>query len=153
MTETIKKQEEYSKICDVLRHHSYKITPQRQTILRAFLEHGDQHLSAEETFMIVKNEYPDIGLATVYRTLELLAELEILQKNDFGDGRIRYEFSRQDEHHHHHLICLECGQVSEFDDDLLDSLEKEIEKRNDFKIIDHDLKFFGYCKKCQSTLE
>lgn len=145
--------DEYKKICELLRHHSYKLTPQRQTILKAFLENEDQHLSAEDTFMMVKHNYPDIGLATVYRTLDLLAELGILQRNDFGDGRSRYEFNRKEEHHHHHLICIQCGEVSEFDDDLLESLEAIIEKRNGYHVIDHDLKFYGYCKQCKSTLE
>lgn len=140
--------EDYNKICDRLREHSYKLTPQRQTILRTFLEHADRHLSAEDTYMLVKNDYPEIGLATVYRTLDLLAELGILQKNDFGDGRSRYEFSRINEHHHHHLICTQCGEVSEFDDDLLESLETVIQKRNGFKVLDHDLKFYGHCQNC-----
>lgn len=139
----------FESICSLLRNRSYKLTPQRQTILQTFLEHVDRHLSAEEVYMLVKNQNPEIGLATVYRTLDILAEIGILLKNDFGDGRSRYEFSRKDEHHHHHhLICLGCGNVSEFDDDLLESLEAVIIKRNHFKIMDHDLKFYGYCSEC-----
>ncbi|EHQ90093.1 Fur family transcriptional regulator [Desulfosporosinus youngiae] len=139
----------FESICNLLRNRSYKLTPQRQTILQTFLENVDSHLSAEEVYMLVKHQNPEIGLATVYRTLDILAEIGILLKNDFGDGRSRYEFSRQDEHHHHHhLICLGCGSVSEFDDDLLESLEAVIIKRNHFKILDHDLKFYGYCEKC-----
>jgi len=145
--------DEYQKICELLRNHSYKLTPQRQSILKAFIENEDQHLSAEDTFMKVKNDNPEIGLATVYRTLDLLAELGILQKNDFGDGKSRYELNRISEHHHHHLICIKCGEVSEFDDDLLDTLEAEIKRRNGYQVVDHDLKFYGYCNKCQSTLD
>lgn len=145
--------EQYKIICDRLRNNSYKLTPQRQTILRTFLDNADRHLSAEDVYSLVKHEYPDMGLATVYRTLDLLAELGILQKNDFGDGRSRYEFTRKDVHNHHHLICMNCGAVSEFDDDLLESLEAVIFKRIQFKVVDHDLKFFGYCQKCQSTLK
>lgn len=145
----------FESICDLLRNHSYKLTPQRQTILKIFLEHADRHLSAEEVYMQVKHENPDIGMATVYRTLDILAEIGVLLKNDFGDGRSRYEFSRKDEHHrhnHHHLICLRCGNVSEFDDDLLEPLEVVIAKRNRFKVMDHDLKFYGYCYKCEEAL-
>ncbi|GAB6151787.1 Fur family transcriptional regulator [Desulfosporosinus burensis] len=138
----------FESICSMLRNHSYKVTPQRQTILQTFLEHVDRHLSAEEVYMLVKHQNPEIGLATVYRTLDILAVIGVLLKNDFGDGRSRYEFSRKDEHHHHHLICLRCGNVSEFDDDLLESLEAVIIKRNQFKVMDHDLKFYGYCKHC-----
>jgi len=148
----VDKQKMFQRICSLLRNHSYKLTPQRQTILQTFLEHIDRHLSAEEVFMLVKHQNPEIGLATVYRTLDILAEIGVLLKNDFGDGRSRYEFSRKDEHHHHHLICLRCGNVSEFDDDLLESLEAVINKRNQFKVMDHDLKFYGYCHNCEETL-
>ena len=142
----------FDNICNRLRNHSYKLTPQRQTILRTFLQHVDEHLSAEDVYMLVKHQYPDIGLATVYRTLDILADIGVLQKNDFGDGRSRYEFTRTDEHHHHHLICLRCGSVSEFDDDLLESLETIITKKTGFEVHDHDLKFYGHCQSCQKEL-
>ncbi|HEX3014806.1 MAG TPA: Fur family transcriptional regulator [Desulfobacteria bacterium] len=132
-----------------LHKNAYKITSQRETILRAFMEIGEGHLSAEDVYRLVKAKDPDIGLATVYRTLDLLAELDILQKMDFGDGRSRYEFCKQTEHHHHHLVCLRCHQVAEFDDDLLESLEGAIAAKDGFKIVDHDLKFYGYCRDCQ----
>ena len=68
----------------------YKLTPQRQLILQTFIEHQDKHLSAEDVHVIVRLHSAEIGLATVYRTLELFSELEVLQKMDFGDGRSRY---------------------------------------------------------------
>jgi len=136
-------------ICQILAEKEYKLTPQRRIIMETFLEHGERHLSAEDIYSLVKSKHPEIGMATVYRTLDLLAELGVLQKMNFGDGRSRYEFSEQDEHHHHHLICLSCGEVLEFADDLLYSLEKAIADATDFKITDHQLKFYGYCKKCQ----
>ncbi len=153
MAERFEQMDAYSDICNIMRNRAYKLTPQRQTILKIFFKHADQHLSAEDVYQLVKPLYPDIGMATVYRTLDIFAELGVLQKNDFGDGRSRYEFSRQDEHHHHHhLICLHCGSVSEFDDDLLESLETMITKRNKFKVVDHVLKFYGYCEKCQAEM-
>ncbi len=134
----------------LLKEKQYKMTPQRQRILEVFCEHPDAHLSAEDVYQIVRVDSSDIGLATVYRTLELLSELELLSKINFGDGRSRYELSRTGEgHHHHHLICLACGKVSEFDDDLLDQLEKEVSVKNGFQILDHQVKFFGYCQNCQ----
>lgn len=153
MAERFEQMDAYSDICNIMRNRAYKLTPQRQTVLKIFLKHADQHLSAEDVYQLVKPLYPDIGMATVYRTLDIFADLGVLQKNDFGDGRSRYEFSRQDEHHHHHhLICLRCGSVSEFDDDLLESLETMIAKRNKFKVVDHVLKFYGYCEKCQAEM-
>ncbi|MDN5347448.1 MAG: Fur family transcriptional regulator, ferric uptake regulator [Clostridia bacterium] len=131
-----------------LHELEYKITPQRQIILKAFIDNATEHLSAEEVYNIVKERDPNIGLATVYRTLDLLAELEILQKLNFGDGKTRYEIGQRGEHHHHHLICLKCGRVEEFDHDFLESLEQAIAKKNNFTIIDHEVKFYGYCQKC-----
>lgn len=127
----------------------YKLTPQRKIVLEAFYDNLNKHLSAEDVYGMVKQNHPEIGLATVYRTLDLFAELDILQKMDFGDGRARYEFYESEVHHHHHLICTKCGAVAEFEDDLLDSLESAIEKKSGFQIVDHQLKFYGYCSKCR----
>lgn len=135
-------------ICQKLHDKAYKVTPQRQVILKAFLDHAQDHLSAEEVYNIVKESHPEIGMATVYRTLDLLAELEILEKMNFDDGRSRYEFAGDEEHHHHHLICLECGKVMEFEDDLLESLEAMVARKTGFSIVDHQLKFYGFCPRC-----
>lgn len=137
-----------------LYENQYKLTPQRKLILQIFLDHQEAHLCAEDVHQMVKQEASDIGLATVYRTLELLSELGILIKMDFGDGRCRYEVNNDSDcHHHHHLICLSCGKVCEFEDDLLESLETAISKKSHFKVVDHQLKFFGYCQECQKTSE
>lgn len=139
----------FDEVCGRLAEKDYKITPQRRIILTTLLEHSEVHLSAEDIYGIVKIKHPEIGLATVYRTLELLAELGVLQKMNFGDGRSRFEFSHDEEHYHHHLICTKCGTVIEFADDLLESLEEAISLKSGFQIIDHQLKFFGYCNNCR----
>jgi len=132
----------------------YKLTPQRQLILQTFVEHQDKHLSAEDVHVIVREHSSEIGLATVYRTLELFSELEVLQKMDFGDGRSRYEINETSTpHHHHHLICLVCGKVKEFEDDLLETLETTIAHKSNFMIVDHQVKFYGYCQECKITHE
>jgi len=139
----------FEEICGKLKDKEYKLTPQRRIILKVIMEKDKRHLSAEEIYSIVKESFPDIGLATVYRTLDLLAELGILQKMDFGDGKARFELNDEDVHHHHHLICLSCGKVEEFDLDLLESLEESISKKTNFDIINHRLKFYGYCSECK----
>lgn len=133
------------KLCD----REYKLTPQRRVVLELFVGNPDKHLSAEDVYGMLKQSNPEIGLATVYRTLDLFAELEVLQKIDFGEGKARYEFNHNEVHHHHHLICLTCGSVNEYEDDLLDELEARIQKKYDFAIVDHQLKFYGYCKNCR----
>ncbi|MDK2821857.1 MAG: Fur family transcriptional regulator, ferric uptake regulator [Clostridia bacterium] len=137
-----------SDICQKLHKLDYKVTPQRRVILRTFMEHATKHLSAEDVYNIVKQKHPDIGLATVYRTLDLLSEIDILHKINFGDGPSRYELCQHKSHHHHHMICLQCGKVEEFDADLLESLEKQLTNKTGFQVVNHQLKFFGYCKKC-----
>lgn len=140
----------YEDVMRRLNASDYKITPQRQIITRIFLEHAEHHLSAEDVYQLVREKYPDIGLATVYRTLDLLAELNIVQRMNFGDGRHRYELSEGISHHHHHLICNQCGQVYEFGEDLLDALEETIARQSGFRILDHEVKFFGICAQCQA---
>ena len=92
-------------------------------------------------------------MATVYRALDLLSELGILVHIDFGDGCARYELNTADPtvHHHHHLICLKCKKVIEFEEDLLDDLEANIAKKSDFQIVNHEVKFFGYCSECRGN--
>lgn len=134
-----------------LQERQHKMTPQRQLVLQIFLDRPGDHLSAEDVHDVLREKRMEIGLATVYRTLDLLSDLGILQKMEFGDGCARYEVNTTDpsKHHHHHLICTKCGKVYEFNDDLLDDLEKDIAKKSGFQILDHQVKFFGICKDCQ----
>lgn len=143
----------FQKVCERLHSKDYKVTRQREIILHTFMDYADRHLSAEELHSLVKEQHPEIGLATVYRTLDILSELGVVHKNDFGDGRARYEISHQDEqHHHHHLICLTCGRVAEFDDYLLESLEAQIYRKCKFKVEYHNLKLYGYCQECSQLI-
>jgi Fur family transcriptional regulator, ferric uptake regulator len=136
------------------RAKHYKVTPQRQKILQVFVDHQERHLSAEDAYMLVKEATPDIGLATVYRTLEMLEELGFLHRIEFGDGKSRYELANDDSSHaHHHLICLSCGTVKEFGDDLLETLESFVSRTADFQITDHQVKFYGYCRECRDKRE
>lgn len=134
-----------------LRTKGYKLTPQRAATVRVLLENEKDHLSAEDVYMLLKRSNPDIGLATVYRSLELLSELHVVEKVNFGDGATRYDLRSNDqEHHHHHLICTECGTVEEIMDDWLLPMENRIAKEFGFKVLDHRLDFHGICKACKS---
>ncbi|MBR6012390.1 MAG: transcriptional repressor [Selenomonadaceae bacterium] len=137
-----------------LSENNYKMTPQRKGILQVFVDYPEEHLSAEEVHEILQKEDFDFGLATVYRNVELLNELGILAKVDFGDGCTRYELSTTDPevHDHHHLICMNCKKVIEFEEDLLEGLESFIEEKSGFKIVNHEVKFFGYCSKCKNKI-
>lgn len=134
---------------NLLQKEGYKLTNQRRDILKAIINNNHEHLSSEDVFGIVSKENPEIGIATVYRTLQLFEKLNIVYKINFDDGLTRYEINLGTEnHHHHHLICLKCGKVREVQIDLLESLESKIENEGNFRIVDHNVKFYGYCKEC-----
>lgn len=132
------------------REKQYKVTPQRQKILQTFIDNQEKHLSAEDVYLLLQVDSPDIGLATVYRSLEMLEELGFLHRIEFGDGKSRYELATgESTHAHHHLICLSCGTVLEFGDDLMETLESFVSRTADFEITDHQVKFYGYCSECR----
>jgi Fur family ferric uptake transcriptional regulator len=136
-----------------LKDKGYKLTPQRRAVLDAIMINEGKHLTTEEIFDVVKKDCPEIGLATVYRTLQMLEEVNLICKMNLDDSRNRYELVHDEEdHHHHHLICRKCGKVMEVEGDLLEALEKEIERKYHFVISNHILKFFGTCNKCQEEL-
>lgn len=140
------------KIKQQLQAQSYKLTPQREATVRVLLEHEQDHLSAEDVFMLVKDKSPDIGLATVYRTLELLSDLHIVEKMNFGDGVARYDLRNENHrHHHHHLICVQCGSVEEIMEDWLLPLEEKLEREFQFTVVDHRLDFQGICRNCKAA--
>lgn len=133
-----------------LEADQYKLTVRREQILRVLLENKDKHLSAEEVYYLAKRKAPDIGLTTVYRTLELFLLKNIIYSVDFGDGRRRYEFYGwvSDRYPHYHLICTQCGSVIEVHEDFPGGLENRFGKELKFKVESCQLKIFGICKKC-----
>jgi Fur family ferric uptake transcriptional regulator len=140
------------KVKQMLQAQGYKLTPQREATVRVLLENEEDHLSAEDVFMLVKDKAPEIGLATVYRTLELLSDLHVVEKMNFGDGVARYDLRNDSSnHHHHHLICVQCGSVDEIFEDWLIPLEQRLEKEYHFQVLDHRLDFQGICHRCSGA--
>ena len=138
---------------EILKEKGYKATSQRKLVLDVIKENEGNHLTAEEIYELVKKRLPDIGIATVYRTISLLEKMNLIFKVDFGSGSVKYEWDRMDTpHHHHHLICLECGEIIEAGEDLLDDTEEKISLKHNFLIKDHCVKFYGYCSKCKDKM-
>ncbi|OGW40722.1 MAG: ferric uptake regulation protein [Nitrospirae bacterium RBG_13_39_12] len=135
----------------------YRLTIPRGAILDV-LSKTSKHLSAEDVYLEVHKVYPSIGLTTVYRTLELLVQMGLVFKFDFGDGRARYELAEGPKGigHHHHLVCTGCGRVIDYTDfideeiELLKQTEKGLSKKYKFKITNHLVQFYGLCDKCKS---
>ena len=125
----------------------YKLTRQREFIFHTLNSYTGHHLSAEDIYGIVHEQYPEIGLSTVYRTMELFSILDVVQKLDLGDGCQRYELYSL---HHHHLICNACGNVIEIKGSLADTLDTAMNAMTDFSVLDYRLYIYGYCKDCQA---
>lgn len=131
----------------VLKEKGMKYTEQRAVILE-ILFNLDDHLSAEEIHDVVKNEYPEynIGIATVYRTLNFLEEAELISSISFGIDGKKYEGNK--DKHHDHLICTKCGKIVEFFDEQIEKRQEEIADENGFKITDHTMQIYGLCSDC-----
>lgn len=139
-----------NQIKEKLSTAGYKLTPQREVTVQIMIDQENEHLSAEEIYMLVKNNNVGIGLATVYRTLEILTELKILNKITFQDGLARYDLNKNEtKHQPHHLLCLKCGSIEEVKNDHLHEVEDDIEHQYQFKVTDHRLTFHGICRECQ----
>lgn len=124
-----------------------KSTRQRDTVLEIFLS-SDHHMSTEDLYLKVRGKNPNIGYATVYRTLKLFAEAGIAREIHFGDGQTRYEHVAEGEHHDH-LICTRCGAVTEFENETIERLQSEVAGQFGFVVEKHKLELYGICPKCR----
>jgi Fur family ferric uptake transcriptional regulator len=123
-------------------------TDQRRLIVETFF-HSPNHVSIEELLAQVRREDPKVGYATVYRTLKLLAECGVANERRFSDGLTRYELA-DEASHHDHLICLECGDIVEFEEPRIETLQEEVAERHGFALRSHKHEMYGVCPKCQA---
>ena len=129
------------------------MTAGREAVINV-LASTKEHLSADEIFIRARKINPEIGLTTVYRTLERLSIMGEVHKLDSGDKRGRFELAHNEKGHHHHLVCTKCNKIIDYDDfiddevKLLSQTEKKLAKKYDFKINSHLIQFYGECKSC-----
>lgn len=124
-------------------------TVQKQLIMDC-LKNSGSHMTVEEIYNDIKEHHKNISIATVYRNLKLMEEQGAVRKLYMEDDSVSFfELSDKSEHSHHHLVCSNCGTIFDFDFDLLDPIEKTIEKQTGFLIKDHRVVFYGICKKCR----
>lgn len=139
---TKKRMESYQNYLSV---QGLKSTRQRDLIVEEFFrEH--EHLTVEELWVRVKRIDPKVGYATVYRTLKLLTESGLALKRDFGGGFSRFENTTG--HHHDHLICLKCREITEFENETIETLQEKVCKKHKFKLLQHKMELYGTCEKC-----
>ncbi|OCL94269.1 Fur family transcriptional regulator [Arcobacter porcinus] len=148
MKEILKQDEIIEDLKKIVKQKGLKYTEQREIVLSILLS-ADDHLTAEEIYNKIKTEYPDtnVGIATVYRALSFLEEVELIASINFGTDGKKYESNAKS--HHDHLICTDCGLIVEFVDDEIEKRQEKIAKANKFKITDHSMQLYGLCEACQ----
>ena len=132
----------------ILKNRGYKLTKQRKVIIEALSNRGGPY-TANEVFSLVSNKYSGINFSTIYRNLELLVKLGIVEKLNINDECCHFKLAGKN--HHHHIICNKCGEIKEIDICPF----KEIVNINkfkelDFQPIEHRFEIFGICSKCRS---
>jgi Fur family ferric uptake transcriptional regulator len=123
-------------------------TDQRRLIVETFFQ-SDNHVSIEELLARVRATDPRVGYATVYRTLKLLTECGVANERRFGDGLTRYELA-DDVTHHDHLICVGCGDITEFEEPRIEELQERVARKYGFELRSHKHELYGVCPKCLS---
>jgi Fur family peroxide stress response transcriptional regulator len=135
-----------NRMLETLKEHNFRITPQRIAVLR-ILAMSNGHPSVEQIYEEVKEAFPTTSLATVYKTVTLLKELNEVLELGFPEGGNRYDGSKP--YPHPHLICTKCRKIIDPDLESLDGVTKELTSETGFKITSHRLDFFGICPDCQ----
>lgn len=143
---------EYNKLLSdfkqLLKANGLKFTIQREVILE-MLYNSDEHLTPEALHHLIQEKHPDLntGIATVYRTLSLLEDSEMVTSLSFGAQGKKYELGAKD--HHDHIICTQCGTITEFVDEAIEQRQKKIAEELGFIMQEHSMQIYGICKTCQ----
>ena len=132
----------------VLKKERLRYTHQRQAIWDE-LSASDEHRDAEEIYLALYNSGLKVSRATVYRTIDVLVNNNLVRKLDLGDGRARYE-NKMDTAHHDHLICVQCGKIEEFMDNVIENRQEVIVENFGYRLIRHIHQLFVICDECGS---
>lgn len=130
-----------------LKEAGLKATLPRVKILEIMEADENRHLSAEEIYKILSDAGSDVGLATVYRVLTQFESAGLVTRHHFESGTSVFELNQGE--HHDHILCVKCGRVEEFVDDVIEQRQKAIAKKAGFSMTDHCLYIYGICAECQ----
>ena len=131
-----------------LKKRDFRVTPQRLAVLK-ILASSDGHPSVDKIFEQVKRDFPTTSLATVYKTVTLLKELNEVLELGFPDGSNRYDGHKP--YPHPHMVCVKCKKISDPELQSLENLTREAEQKTGFDILSHRLDFFGLCPDCRPS--
>ena len=132
-----------------LRKAGLKVTLPRMKILDILEGSDARHQSAEDVYKILLETGEDIGLATVYRVLTQFESAGLVKRHHFEGGHSVFELNQGD--HHDHILCVKCGRVDEFVDEIIEQHQKDIAARLGYELTDHCLYMYGICPNCKSS--
>jgi len=135
---------------EMLRKRGYRLTPQRHMILSVIQEAGE-HLSVDQIAERVQQRNPYVSLSTIYRTLELLKNLDLIRESHLPGEQAQYETIES--HAHHHLACRRCHQIIHLDEELLGDLHERLQEQYNFHSLTLDLVAAGYCNNCWQLIQ
>jgi len=131
----MKKQDIYEKFTEALKSENIKLTPQREAIFSDIMD-SDSHRECDDIYGSLMKKNKSISKATIYRTLDILVKYDLIRKLVIGDGKAKYE-RKIGKPHHDHMICIETGDIIEFDNDEIERLQEEEAKKRGYKVIKH----------------
>ncbi|MBU1994356.1 transcriptional repressor [bacterium] len=145
---TIEYEQLLSDFKTLLKKNNLKFTIQREVILES-LYNSDEHLTPESLHHLIQDKFPNLntGIATVYRTLALLEDSNMVTSLSFGAQGKKYELGAKE--HHDHMICTECGSITEFVDEEIEKRQHQIADALGFNMSDHSMQIYGICKNCK----
>ena len=130
-----------------LRNNGMLYSEQREQILDIFLK-TEKHPTINDLYDLVRKKHPQIGLATVYRTMKIICDAGLARETDFGGNIRRFEHKYKHQHHDH-LVCLKCGRIIEVLSPEIEKLQENLAKKHRFKVARHRMEIFGTCSKCK----
>ena len=133
---------------EYLRHNGLLASGQREQILDIFLK-TEKHHTINDLYALVRKKHPQIGLATVYRTMKVICDAGLARETDFGGNIRRFEHKYKHQHHDH-LVCLKCGRITEVISPAIEKLQENLARKHRFKALRHRMEIFGICRICKS---
>jgi Fur family ferric uptake transcriptional regulator len=141
---------EQQALAQAIAQRGLRHSRQRDRVARTFFAMGG-HVPVDTLVAEVRQEDPGISVATVYRTMKLLAECGLAVPRDFGDGKARYEpASHRHGHSHDHLVCTACGAILEFESQRIEALHRRVAQRLGFEVQRRHVELFGRCADCRA---
>lgn len=132
-------------IIKLLKEKGFKVTPQRIAVYET-LRNTKEHPSADILYSKLQPLYPTMSLATVYKSLEVFKELNLIQELNVGEDKFRYDANVKQ---HPHIVCLKCGKVEDVYDEMIFDLQTQVKNKTGYDLVSQQLYFFGYCPGCK----